>query len=173
MYDADGNDLRGPDARKDPRAFYMKNYKVTKIPEADCVIGVSNAGGFYLVVFDGGSVYPSLFGLFYSAESRQSVIDRHIAERKLLYAQRKQKKSYITSVTIAPWVMETLELRRQELLKILEIAKLLTTEQLVQCVMACGHDAPGEAVARFFLQEISRRNQKMATEIFRKWRDRR
>lgn len=87
----------------------------------------------------------------------------------------------IEKITVAPWIgdylkakaeaeQEAKEQRKREVDEIMETVRLLTNEQLVAAVFAVDpKDKEQIDVARFFAQELARRDPKLAIETFKKW----
>lgn len=77
-------------------------------------------------------------------------------------------------VTLAPWaagaikaIVEQNRAKREDMLGLVE---LLTDEQLISAVFDT--DSANPNVARFFLQQLAKRDEKKALEVFKAWRDR-
>lgn len=89
----------------------------------------------------------------------------------------------VVSVTPAPWLEEyqrrkteqaqqEQEQARQDFADILESVQMLTDEQLERAVFAISPtDKEKIDVARFFLQELSRRDEANALAVFRRWKN--
>lgn len=89
----------------------------------------------------------------------------------------------VVSVMPAPWLEEyqrrkaeqtqqEQEQARQDFADILESVQMLTDEQLERAVFAISPtDKEKIDVARFFLQELSRRDEKNALAVFRRWKN--
>ena len=75
----------------------------------------------------------------------------------------------VVSVSLAPWMEALVDHRRQEVQDIKDMLDLLTDEQLEQLVLEV--DPKDQNVAKFFLQELYRRDSKKALDIFRRWKD--
>lgn len=80
----------------------------------------------------------------------------------------------VVSVTVAPWLEEynkaKKERAKQDAAEILDMVQMLTDDQLENAIMANPYDdAERRDVARFFLQELARRDRQKALEIFQKW----
>lgn len=74
-------------------------------------------------------------------------------------------------MTWAPWLTEAAARRRQDVRDIFDAVAMLTDEQLESAIfMIPPSDKDREDVARFFLQELSRRDESKALETFRRWR---
>ena len=85
--------------------------------------------------------------------------------------ERHTEAGQIAGVTWAPWLTKAAALRRQDVRDIFDAVAMLTDEQLERAIfMIPPSDKEREDVARFFLQELSRRNESKALEIFRRWR---
>lgn len=88
----------------------------------------------------------------------------------------------VVSVMPAPWLEEyqrrkaeqaqrEQEQRRQGAADILETVEMLTDEQLERAIFTINPtDAENLDVARFFLQELSRRDEQNALSVFRRWK---
>ena len=88
----------------------------------------------------------------------------------------------VVSVMPAPWLEEykrrkaeqaqqEQEQARQDFADILESVQMLTDEQIERAVFAISPtDAEKLDVARFFLQELSRRDEANALAVFRRWK---
>lgn len=81
----------------------------------------------------------------------------------------------VTAVTVAPWVAEALSRRRekakQETDEIFSLAEMLTDEQLVAAVLRVDRTEPGaDDVARFFLQELMKRDKQKAVDTWFRWK---
>lgn len=75
------------------REYALEGYNREYIEEADCLIGTSEEGGrFYLRIFDGTAVNPSVNYWFRTAEQRQLCIDKHVKDRKDHIAAKEAKK---------------------------------------------------------------------------------
>ena len=79
----------------------------------------------------------------------------------------------VVSVTVAPWVEEAIKARREasqrHMRETMETLEMLTDEQLTAAVLVSPRDNPD--VARFFLQELSRRDTKKALAVLRAWKE--
>lgn len=80
----------------------------------------------------------------------------------------------VVSVTVAPWLeaynKAKKERAKQDAAEILDMVQMLTDDQLEDAIMANPYDdAERRDVARFFLQELARRDRPKALEIFQKW----
>lgn len=79
----------------------------------------------------------------------------------------------VVSVTVAPWVEEAVKARQEaarvRMKETLETLEMLTDEQLTAAVLISPRDNPD--VARFFLQELSRRDAKKALAVLRVWKE--
>ena len=80
----------------------------------------------------------------------------------------------VVSVTVAPWLEEYNKAKKarakQDAAEILDMVQMLTDDQLEDVIMANPYDdAERRDVARFFLQELARRDRPKALEIFQKW----
>lgn len=79
----------------------------------------------------------------------------------------------IVSVSLAPWVDETIKAKKetikQQVQDTIDTVEMLTDEQLTAAVLRSPKDKPD--VARFFLQELAKRDEKKALSAFRAWRD--
>ena len=80
----------------------------------------------------------------------------------------------IVSVTVAPWVKAAQRQREQqaarETAEIFSMASMLTDEQIEEAVNRLDRDDPhAEDVARFFIQELYRRDERKALEIWQRW----
>lgn len=81
----------------------------------------------------------------------------------------------ITAVTVAPWVAEALSRRREraerETSEIFSMAEMLSEEQLTAAVLRVDRTAPGaEDIARFFCQELLKRDRQKAVEVWNRWK---
>ena len=76
-------------------------------------------------------------------------------------------------VTVAPWIEEAVKARqvaaRERMKETMETLEMLTDEQLTAAVLISPKDNPD--VARFFLQELSRRDAKKALQVLRAWKE--
>lgn len=74
-------------------------------------------------------------------------------------------------VTVAPWATEAIkaivEQNRAKREDMLDLVELLTDEQLISAVFKT--DPANPNVARFFLQQLAKRDEKKALEVFRAW----
>lgn len=79
----------------------------------------------------------------------------------------------VVSVTVAPWVEEAIKARREtaqrHMRETMEMLEMLTDEQLTAAVLISPKDSPD--VARFFLQELSRRDAQKALAVLRAWKE--
>lgn len=79
----------------------------------------------------------------------------------------------VVSVSVAPWVEEAVKARRnaaqRHMKETMETLEMLTDEQLTAAVLVSPRDNPD--VARFFLQELSRRDVKKALAVLRAWKE--
>lgn len=79
----------------------------------------------------------------------------------------------VVSVTVAPWIEEAVKAHREaaqrHMRETMETLELLTDEQLTAAVLVSPRDNPD--VARFFLQELSRRDTKKALAVLRAWKE--
>lgn len=80
----------------------------------------------------------------------------------------------VVSVTVAPWLEEYNKAKKarakQDAAEILDMVQMLTDDQLEDAILANPYDdAERRDVARFFLQELARRDRPKALEIFQKW----
>lgn len=80
----------------------------------------------------------------------------------------------VVSVTVAPWLEDYNKARKerakQDAAEILDMVQMLTDDQLADAIMANPYEDPERRdVARFFLQELARRDRQKALEIFQKW----
>lgn len=77
------------------------------------------------------------------------------------------------SVTVAPWIEEAVKARREaaqaRIKETMETLEMLTDEQLTAAVLVSPRDNPD--VARFFLQELSRRDIQKAVAVLRAWKE--
>lgn len=85
----------------------------------------------------------------------------------------------VVSVEVAPQIVDFVrakkereqEQRKQEVDMLFAQVAMLTVEQLTEAVMLIDpHDKEKEDVARFFLQELNRRDKKTAFEVFKRWK---
>lgn len=81
----------------------------------------------------------------------------------------------ITAVTVAPWVAEALNRRRERAERatneIFSLAEMLSEEQLTAAVLRVDRNDPGaEDVARFFCQELLKRDKEKAVEVWKRWK---
>lgn len=74
----------------------------------------------------------------------------------------------IVSVSMAPWLEAIANHRRQEVQDIQDMLELLTDDQLEQLILAV--DPKDQNIAKFFLQELYRRDSKKALDVFRRWK---
>lgn len=78
----------------------------------------------------------------------------------------------VVSVSVAPWLEKAVEARReaerQRTQNTLDMVDMLTDEQLAAAVLCSPKEQPD--VARFFLQALSRRDEKKALSVFKVWR---
>ena len=104
-----------------------------------------------------------------SLEAAQEEADQVLALADLL--ERHTEAGQIVGVTWAPWLTEAAARRRQDVRDIFDAVAMLTDEQLESAIfMIPPSDKDREDVARFFLQELSRRDESKALETFRRWR---
>lgn len=79
----------------------------------------------------------------------------------------------VVSVTVAPWVEKAVKARQEatqrHMRETMETLEMLTDEQLTAAVLISSKDNPD--VARFFLQELSRRDTKKALAVLRAWKE--
>lgn len=79
----------------------------------------------------------------------------------------------VISVSVAPWIEEAVKARREaaqrHMRETMETLEMLTDEQLTAAVLVSPRDNPD--VARFFLQELSRRDVKKALAVLRAWKE--
>lgn len=79
----------------------------------------------------------------------------------------------VVSVTVAPWIEEAIKARQEaaqrHMRETMETLEMLTDEQLTAAVLISPKDNPD--VARFFLQELSRRDAKKALAVLRAWKE--
>lgn len=79
----------------------------------------------------------------------------------------------VVSVSMAPWVEEAVKARHEaaqvRMKETMETLEMLTDEQLTAAVLVSPRDNPD--VARFFLQELSRRDAKKALAVLRAWKE--
>lgn len=79
----------------------------------------------------------------------------------------------VASVSVAPWVKEAVKARHKaaqaRMKEAMETLEMLTDEQLTAAVLISPKDNPD--VARFFLQELSRRDAKKALAVLRAWKE--
>lgn len=82
-------------------------------------------------------------------------------------------KESAVSVQIAPWFEEAVQRRkeaaRERMSDTLDMIGMLTDEQLAAAVLHSPKDKPD--VARFFLQELAKRDEKKALSVFRSWQN--
>lgn len=81
----------------------------------------------------------------------------------------------LSSVSVAPWIEEAISDRerfqREQLNRQLEMLEFLTDAQLSAAVLMIPNDDPQKAdVARFFLQELSKRDEQKALDTLRAWK---
>lgn len=86
-------------------------------------------------------------------------------------------KSKIISIEVTPWAkaytQKRMEQQKAEIEEIMGMVEMLTDEQLEDIVMGLPRDdksKDAQAVARFFLQQIMKRNPKRAVEVLKKWK---
>lgn len=80
----------------------------------------------------------------------------------------------VVSVTVAPWLEEYNNAKKarakQDAAEILDMVQMLTDDQLEDAILANPYDdAERRDVARFFLQELARRDREKALGVFQKW----
>lgn len=79
----------------------------------------------------------------------------------------------VVSVTVAPWIEKAIkahqEAAQRHMKETMETLEMLTDEQLTAAVLISPRDNPD--VARFFLQELSRRDAKKALAVLRAWKE--
>lgn len=81
------------------------------------------------------------------------------------------KPAEVVNVTFAPWVLEAIERKRQEIQDITDAAEMLPDDALAEAVMLEDPKTEeGRAAAAFFLQILYKRNKSKALEVFRRWR---
>ena len=81
------------------------------------------------------------------------------------------KPAEVVNVTFAPWVLEAIERKRQEIQDITDAAEMLPDDALAEAVMLEDPKTEeGRAAAAFFLQILYKRNESKALEVFRRWR---
>jgi hypothetical protein len=81
----------------------------------------------------------------------------------------------ITAVTVAPWVAEALSRRREraerETNEIVSMVEMLSDEQLTAAIFRLDRTDPSvEDIARFFCQELLKRNKEKAVEVWKRWK---
>ena len=135
----------------------------------------SNDGGLIAHIRDFGRNYQERghFGNGQPTEEDKQEGAEIVALADLL--ERYTAAGRIVSVTLAPWVTETLEARKkaeqQEFHDMLEAVEMLTDEQLEAAVLQVPRDDPdAQDVARFFLQKLAQRDKGKALEALRKWK---
>ena len=91
------------------------------------------------------------------------------------YLEQFTANGRVISVELAPWIKELAQQKReqarQEADDILDTVELLTDEQLEAAVFAVKHGTEhADDIARFFLQELARRDKSKALEVWKRWK---
>lgn len=81
----------------------------------------------------------------------------------------------VTAVTVAPWVAEALSRRREraerETNELFSLAEMLSDEQLSAAVLRVDRTDPhAEDIARFFCQELLKRDKQKAVDVWKRWK---
>lgn len=81
----------------------------------------------------------------------------------------------VTCVTVAPWIAEALQRRQEkaerEASNVFQLAEMLTDDQLIAAVFNVDPtDKDAEIIARFFIQELYKRDEQKAVETWKKWK---
>ena len=111
------------------------------------------------------------------AAAAEMTVEEYAANGYEPAAAPEQAAPEIVKVELAPWAAAALEKRQrkaeQDAAEILEMVEMLTDEQVEAAIFEIDpHDAQKLDVARFFLQELQRRDEGKALEVFRRWKNR-
>lgn len=134
---------------------------------------------------DGGLVQHIRSGAEYALAHAETEENTERARQRLAFAEMLQGYTtggYIVSVEVPEWVKAAAaemkrkreEQARHDLADLFDAVQMLTDEQIEGAVFAISPaDQSNADVARFFLQELSRRDREKALDVFRRWRDQR